>query len=208
MIFRGDITGKFTLVWGKFVASCIRNFIRVFYRPRVIGLEKADIGEPVVYVANHCGGGDGQVVLTALDKQRPRTLAAKEWYSKPLLYPTMLAVGCIPIDRKSADVGWLRECRECIRSGRSLLIFPEGTSTYDDAVHSFKAGFIIAAKACGAKIVPVWHGPCRLFRRTPFVIGDAYELSPDLELTAEGFAKECERFRNIVSSLSEQYKQL
>jgi len=207
-VSRGDITGNLNNIFGRFFASCTRLYMRIVYRPVLINAHNADIGEPVIYVSNHCGGSDGQFMLTALDKHRPRTLVAKEWYDGFFIHCILKAVDCIPIDRNSADIGWLRDCISCTRSGRSLLIFPEGTSTYDNAVHSFKSGFILAARACGVKIVPVWHAHYKLFRKTPVVIGDAYELSPDLELTDEGFAKECERFRNIVSELSEQYNKL
>ncbi len=175
--------------------------MRIVYRPYIINPKNAYIGEPVIYVSNHCGGSDGQFMLTALGKIRPRTLVAKEFYDKFFIHWLLTAVECIPIDRKSADIGWLRECISTVRSNRSLLIFPEGVSTYDDAVHSFKSGFILAARACSVKIVPVWHAHYKLFRKTPVVIGDAYELSSDLELTAEGMAKECEHFREIVSKL-------
>ncbi len=203
---RGVITGKVKLLWGKFISECIRKFILVFHRPDIINFEKADIGEAVIYVSNHIDYRDGQFVLTALGKKLwPRTLAAKEWCDKFLLSPVMTAVGCIPIDRNSGDIGWLRECRRCASSGRSLLIFPEGTTTHEDTVQDFKAGFILVARTCNLKIIPVWHGPCRMFRRTPVVIGDAYSLSHDLAMTAEGFEKECERFREIVSGLASEY---
>ncbi len=193
--------GWLTLMLGRFFASCTRLYMRVIYAPAVINPEKMDIGEPVLYVSNHCGGSDGQFMLTALGKIRPRTLAAKDWYDRFFINWILRAVECIPIDRKSTDVSWLRECAACTRKGRSLLMFPEGVSTYDNAVHNFKSGFILAARACGVKIVPIWHAHYKLFRKTPVVIGDAYSLPSDLQLTAEGFEKECERFRMIVEEL-------
>ncbi len=177
--------------------------MRIVYRPVLTNPEKADIGEPVIYITNHCGGSDGQFMLTALGRHRPRTLAAKDWYDRFFINWILAAVECIPIDRYSADVSWLRECVSSVRSGRSLLMFPEGVSTYDDTVHDFKSGFILAARACRVKIVPVWHAHYKLFRKTPVIIGDAYELSPDLSLTEEGLEKECERFRKIVAELGE-----
>lgn len=181
--------------------------MRVVYSPTLINPEKADIGEPVVYVSNHCGGSDGQFMLTALGKLRPRTLVAKEWYDKFFVNLILATVECIPIDRNSADVSWLRECVACARKGRSLLIFPEGVSTYDNAVHSFKSGFVLAARACGVKIVPIWHAHYKLFRKTPVVIGDAYSLPSDLELTAEDLEAECERFRKIVEELGKSVQE-
>jgi 1-acyl-sn-glycerol-3-phosphate acyltransferase len=64
-------------------------------------------------------------------------------------------LGAIPLARKGADTGPLRNAIETLEAGRGVLIFPEGTRTRDGSVGEFRPGFLFLARRTGSAVVPV-----------------------------------------------------
>ena len=81
-----------------------------------------------------------------------------------------------------------RTIEEC-RTGRGLLIFPEGTRTKDGAIGSPKSGAFVVAAAAGVDLIPCRilydtpDGRMRLFCRVRVVFG---EPIPAAALAMEG----------------------
>jgi 1-acyl-sn-glycerol-3-phosphate acyltransferase len=65
--------------------------------------------------------------------------------------------GTIFVDRMSAHSGAvaLQRMRECLREGRTVCVFPEGTTFADDEVRAFRAGAFVAAARERAAVLPV-----------------------------------------------------
>lgn len=113
-------------------------------------------GEAVVFAANHQSYVDIPVLLANLDFPHP--LLAKTALGKvPLLSLWMNVLGCFYVDRDDvrASAKALKEGEELLRSGRSVVVFPEGTRSQSDQMGEFKAGAVRMAFKTGAKIVPV-----------------------------------------------------
>jgi 1-acyl-sn-glycerol-3-phosphate acyltransferase len=109
-----------------------------------------------VYTANHSSMLDILVVLAAL----PADL--KIVYKKSLSYVPVFGWsialgGHVPIDRSNPFRARrsLDRAAERIRSGESVLLFPEGTRSRDGSVGHFKRGSFSLAIEAGAPVVPV-----------------------------------------------------
>lgn len=81
--------------------------------------------------------------------------------------------GTLYVDRTSAASGSAAMLAMIarLREGRSITVFPEGTTYPDDAVRDFHAGAVAAALRTGAPIVPVglaYAGDHATFFREPF----------------------------------------
>lgn len=63
--------------------------------------------------------------------------------------------GAFPVKLDSVDYGAQREALELIKSGRALVIFPEGGRTINGDLMPFKMGAFRLALTIGAPIVPV-----------------------------------------------------
>ena len=111
---------------------------------------------PIIVMSNHASNFD----ILAMQGYFPRPLswiAKKELFSIPVFGWSMRRGGYIALDRgdgrkalKSMD-----EAAQQIRSGTSVIIFPEGTRTRDGQLLPFKrGGFLLAIKA-GVPVVPV-----------------------------------------------------
>lgn len=119
---------------------------------------------PVIYFANHASHLDFAVVWAALPGHAREQLspAAAEDYWNKTAFRRRIACGLFqavlipranitrennPIDRLSAQ----------IQSGRSILIFPEGTRREDGTVGEFKAGlYHLVRRFPGLPLVPVY----------------------------------------------------
>ena len=87
-----------------------------------------------------------------------RFLAKKELFRIPILAPAMRAIGIVEVDRSARSAiheQVNRQARELVASGRSLIIYPEGTRSRDGELRPFKKGAFTMAVAGGIPILPV-----------------------------------------------------
>ena len=123
----------------------------------VIGEEAVDRNRTHIVVANHLSILDIMASFLAIPLPI-RFLAKKELFRIPILAPAMRAIGIVEVDRQARSViheQVNRQARELVASGRSLIIFPEGTRSRDGELRSFKKGAFTMAVAGGIPILPV-----------------------------------------------------
>ena len=124
----------------------------------VEGLENIPKEGPCVFVGNHRSYYDIPLLLASLDK--PHGILAKEELGKiPLLNRWMKLLGCVFVQRDDlrASVRALNDATAIVESGRSFVIFPEGTryKGEEGGVGEFKNGAFRIAVKTGAPVVPV-----------------------------------------------------
>ena len=124
----------------------------------VEGLENIPKNTPCVFVGNHRSYYDIPLLLASLDK--PHGILAKEELEKiPLLNRWMKLLGCVFVQRDDlrASVRALNDATAIVESGRSFVIFPEGTryKGEEGGVGEFKSGAFRIAVKTGAPVVPV-----------------------------------------------------
>lgn len=120
------------------------------------GLSNIDPAKSYIYMPNHKSNFDIPVLLAHLSGPF-RWLAKAELFKIPLFGYAMKRVGSISIDRsdRKAAVESLDQVAKIIRSGVSVLIFPEGTRSQDCEIMPFKKGGFILAVDNGIPIVPI-----------------------------------------------------
>ena len=124
----------------------------------VEGLENIPKDRPCVFVANHRSYYDIPLLLAGLEK--PHGILAKEELEKiPLLNRWMKLLGCVFVKRDDirASVKALNDATAIVESGRSFVIFPEGTryKGEEGGAGEFKAGAFRIAIKTGVPVVPV-----------------------------------------------------
>ncbi|HEX9219094.1 MAG TPA: lysophospholipid acyltransferase family protein [Gemmatimonadaceae bacterium] len=122
---------------------------------RVHGMGNAATGEPHIFASNHISWFD----VPALAKILPRYkfVAKAELFKVPIFGRGMRIVGMIEIQRENrkAAFGAYDVAAEKIRSGSSVIVFPEGTRGHAYPLRPFKKGPFVLAIAAGVPIVPV-----------------------------------------------------
>ena len=133
---------------------------------RVHGSENAGDGGPRIFASNHVSWFD----VPALAKILPRYkfVAKAELFKVPIFGAGMRAVGMIEIQRENrkAAFGAYEIAAERIRSGNSVVVFPEGTRGHAYPLRPFKKGPFVLAIAAGVPIVPIIvHGTIEIMRK-------------------------------------------
>jgi 1-acyl-sn-glycerol-3-phosphate acyltransferase len=122
----------------------------------VSGREHADPRRPTVYVSNHQSTSDIPALLVALPVN-VRFVAKEQLRWVPIVGWYLQLAGHIIVDRANTRlaIASLDKAARKIRSGTSIIVFPEGTRSPDRRIRPFKKGpFALAIKA-GAAICPV-----------------------------------------------------
>lgn len=137
-------------------------------KTQVVGLEHIDPKRPCIYMCNHLGSFDIFALLACLPVQF-RWLAKVELFKIPILGWGMRAAGYISLDRSQRRRVYesIEIAARKIREETSVVIFPEGSRSFDGAMQPFmNGGFNLAIRA-GVPIVPISiHGTWEIMPRT------------------------------------------
>ncbi len=147
---RGDIAHVLGRMWAKF--SLAVSGVKV----EITGSENIPMDTPVIYASNHASQFDILALYRTLPVQF-RFVVKKELFRIPLFGYAMKRAGYISIDRSGgkAAVRSLIKAGEAIRSGTSVVVFPEGTRSPDGRLRPIKPGAVVLAIKSGCPIVPV-----------------------------------------------------
>lgn len=145
----GSVYACHARLWARLALAL--NRVRVTVR----GTEQLPPG-PVIFMSNHQSNFDILALLAAMPRQFS-WIAKKELFDIPVFGYSMRRGGYIPLDRgdgrralKSMD-----NAAAIIRSGRSVIMFPEGTRSPDCRLLPFKRGGFMLAMKAGVPVVPV-----------------------------------------------------
>jgi 1-acyl-sn-glycerol-3-phosphate acyltransferase len=138
-------------IWLLFAGSTIE----------INGQELVDRNQSYVVVANHLSNLD--IMASFLAVPLPiRFLAKKELFKVPLLASAMRAIGIVEVDRQARSAIHEKvnqQARVLVESGRSLIIYPEGTRSRNGRLRRFKKGAFTMAVAGQIPVLPVTiHG--------------------------------------------------
>lgn len=120
------------------------------------GLEKIDKSKSYIFIGNHQSHFDVLSVFSAIPLT-VRFMAKKELFQIPIFGWALYMSGTIRIDRsnRSRAISSMNNALDRIRSGVSVVVFPEGTRSEDGKIRSFKkGGFVLAIKG-GIPIIPI-----------------------------------------------------
>jgi 1-acyl-sn-glycerol-3-phosphate acyltransferase len=114
----------------------------------------------VIFVANHISNADPLAVgqFLAFSGRWPRFLAKASVFRIPIIGRIIAACGQIPVERGSAQSkDALVAAAEALKQGRALVIYPEGTITYDSGLWPMagKSGAARLAFSSGCPVVPI-----------------------------------------------------
>jgi len=145
---------------GYFAHKCARAWSWLILRTTgvkvtVKGLERITPGTTYVFVSNHQSIYDIPVIFASLPYQL--RIIAKESLAKfPVLGWHLRRGGHLFVDRRHPDrAGILNRWRALVAEGLSLIIFAEGTRSWDGRVGRFKGGSFLLAIEAGLPVVPV-----------------------------------------------------
>ena len=146
----GSTTRKLARFWGSRLCGTCGVEVAIH------GGERVAWDEPLIVMANHQSFLDIPVLYVALPEPFGM-LAKQELFRLPIFSAAMRGMRCIPIDRDNVrqSLATLRQAAEQIRSGNSIVVFPEGTRSADGVLQELKTGPFYLAEMARVPIVPV-----------------------------------------------------
>lgn len=171
-------------------------FLRVvmwFWHPviKVSGKEHVKEDEHYIICANHVGAADPIWIVVALKartlKKLPRIMAKIELMRVPVIGKILELVGVFGVDRGESDVASLKTALKTLKSGKSLLIFPQGTRCRNSDRLPGKTGAAMLATRTESKVLPIYISE----KRRPFsvircVIGEPYTMKHEGKRATSG----------------------
>lgn len=111
---------------------------------------------PAVFILNHQSNADF-LIAAKLIRKGARGIAKKELQKMPIVGQMLMASGTIFLDRtdKEKSIEALKPAVESLKTGTSVVIFPEGTRSYDYTLGRFKKGAFHLAMQAGVPLVPI-----------------------------------------------------
>lgn len=153
-------------IWSRCV--CTLWMVRV----KVIGRENIDRKQSYVFVANHQGAFDIWSIYGYLNHPF-KWLMKKELEKIPLVGYACRRAGHVFVD-DSSIMGikeTIADAEHTIRDGMSVVIFPEGSRTFDGHLTPFKRGAFMLAAEFGLPVVPISiDGSFRAMPRTTYCV--------------------------------------
>lgn len=127
---------------------------KIAFSVRFEGRSNIPNGEAVIYASNHRTNADPPLIACRA-KGKFAFMAKEELFKNKLFAWLIRSLGAFPVSRGKGDMAVLDTAIERLKSGRSLMIFPEGTRSKDGKVHRGHSGAAVIAAKSQKKIIPV-----------------------------------------------------
>ena len=152
--WRGNSSARlyhFGLAWAK---SLLKH---CHVGTEIHGREKLEAGKPFLILSNHRSHFDPPTLIAVIEDQ-VHFVAKKELGRVPIFGPTLSALDMVYIDRSDGDGARrsIQRAAEFIKSGRKVLMFPEGTRARKAGLlQPFKKGAFHLALEAKVPLLPV-----------------------------------------------------
>ena len=140
-----------------------RVYFFIYHRASIKGLPRLRKflaergGSPVILAANHESFLDPPLVGMLFPN--PIRFIAGHWlFEVPILSALLRPLGAVPlnVENKNLAASLLRDTIGFIKSGFSVLIFPEGERSRDGKMLPLEGGVALISSKTNTPIVPVW----------------------------------------------------
>ena len=161
----------------KAVKPLVSLFIKICYRPTIIGKENIPKTGRILLAGNHTNQLDS-IMLVGIQHRQIHFLAKEELFHG-ITKGIVKGMGCVPVNRKIHDKNALQAAIDYLEKDLCVGIFPEGTiNRTENVIMPFKIGAVKACKETHSKLVPfVITGKYKLFQK-----GVKVEFLPPVEI--------------------------
>jgi 1-acyl-sn-glycerol-3-phosphate acyltransferase len=154
-------------------------FVRLIplWKIKIEGREKSDRGTTYVIISNHKSIAD--ILVANCLRYRYKWISKIENVKIPVLGWYLRMADYITVDRgdDESKAEMLARSFDCLRTGTSIMIFPEGTRTPGGGLGFFKRGAFALAIDAGVPILPVLiDGTGQILPKHGFILRSGYHL--------------------------------
>jgi len=190
----------------------------VLYRLRWRGGANFPESGPFLIIANHQSLLDPPMVSAICTRRHIEFIARGGLFKNRAFGWIISSLNSIPIrEDGEGDLSAMKEALRRLDDGRAVLIFPEGSRSFDGAMTEFKRGVAVLVKRANCPVVPVGidglHEAWPRGRKFPRLVGGRVagvvgKPIPHDELMADGIDAAMRRLEREVESLRMQARGL
>ena len=176
------------------VRPLIKLFVKVFHRPKYVGLDNIPASGRIILAGTHTHNHDCILLISSI-KRPIHFLAKKELFKFPAGL-IMKHMGLIPVDRSRKSPESLIEAKKYLDDNKVVLIFPEGTLEKEKGVMlQFKMGAVKLAYDTKTNIIPFAISGNYFGKDLTIKFGEPFKVKGnDLD-------KELERLKDTIEEL-------
>lgn len=131
-----------------------RAVFATYFRWRVIGAENVPKSGAVILAANHESYIDPPFIGAGLDRDI-NYLARQSLFRFPVMGTILRSWNSVPVDRDGGGAKGLKIILGRLLGGAGIILFPEGTRTYDGKLQPARPGIGLVIAKSTAPVVPV-----------------------------------------------------
>ncbi|NCA67204.1 MAG: 1-acyl-sn-glycerol-3-phosphate acyltransferase [Clostridia bacterium] len=173
-LYRGGII----VLFYRIVRAISYPFLSLIFPTKIIGKNNF-IHEKAVICCNHYSSLDSILVATKLMREGCHCIGKEEAFKSKISGWFLRKMGGIPIKRGENDLVAYRKILNVLKSGKQLLIFPEGTRNKSECadIAPFHTGAALFSIKSNAPIIPILlYGKPRPFKKNFIIIGEPFSL--------------------------------
>ena len=132
----------------------IRTLFKIMGRVKVVGRENVPLGKPYVIAINHISIFDPPLTVSFWSEE-PEVIGAADVFEKKGQGTILSLYGVIPVHRGDYDRALLEKILAIIKSGRPLVIAPEGGRSHEPAMRRAMPGVGYIIEHTQVPVIPV-----------------------------------------------------
>jgi len=142
------------IMYGSYI---LKYIFKIYFRFQIEGLPNLPKEKPFIIAPNHASYLDGFLIAASLSKELIKDtffVGAKEYFEGEIGNFIARYFHVITVDTQSSVKETLIKSAGILKSGKNLVIFPEGARTRNGKLLPFKKGVAILSKELNIPIVP------------------------------------------------------
>jgi long-chain acyl-CoA synthetase len=146
-----------TSVFYPLHAKLFKSFLKLNNRLKIVGEKNVPKKGPFIIAPNHQSFLDGPIVASGLSCKTLRNsyfFATEEHVKRPVVKSLAKRNNIIIMEKRNLKNSILK-LSEVLKLGKNVVIFPEGSRSYDCEMVPFKKTFAILSKELNVPVVPV-----------------------------------------------------
>ena len=138
-------------------AKLFKVFLKLNNRLKIVGEKNVPRKGPIIIAPNHQSFLDGGIVAAGLSSKilRNSYFFATEEHVKHPVVKSLAKRNNVIVMEKSNLKNSILKLSEVLKKGKNVIIFPEGSRSYDGEMVPFKKTFAILSKELNVPVVPV-----------------------------------------------------
>ncbi len=137
-----------------FLRPGISTLFRILGRVKIVGKENVPLGKPYVIAINHISIFDPPLAVSFWPEE-PEVIGAADVFKKKGQGILLTMYGVIPVHRGDYDRALLEKIIAILKSGRPLVIAPEGGRSHEPAMRRAMPGVGYIIEHAQVPVVPV-----------------------------------------------------